>query len=888
MKTDKRKIFGFGAVVLMILVALSPSMNGIQLQIDEENNEEITASKTSNDRLVVGIISLDFKEYTLLNTHVRYELDYWIGHQWTEGPVTCVLKAGDHTIDTWEVHIPFSPFYTVIKDSHIIKLRSSENPGIDEERLLVGKTASLEIRYGIPCDIDYIFVKHWRDDNNYVPTEPQVGASTPCWYKKTPIEGFNDIFTIEMLDVRVLPSILKSERLGWIANASKQLFVIVAGISLIVGETGAFLYSIENEAKIVLQWIVNLVEWFANVLKGVFFGGFAELINNFFAHVRPAIKEIKVKAALAGAIILPTAIKLLDDIEAFYDWRMTDPWTNPISIEGEVNRVKDGETVTVSCRDKNGDKSKEYYDSDGDGTIKYKFDVTSEPIGNEKYQYNVHDCQVTVGGSKHDKSLTSPKLLSYVFSDGILNWTLAFPSGGGKNKEENLPVEKQSFIDKIRSWFESKPLISFFKNILGKIRSKEKVSQTSIERDFDLDGLMAQVIEKEKQQSPYEGLVYKEYFPGAPRDPNIVYYSSDQVLVGFISNVDVTKLETFMGHPVVDCIEDLNIAIVEVYGVDIEEFIQDAEERDDVEFAEVDALVQTCHTPNDPYWDKQWGPKAINCPKAWDIERGFSPIKIAIIDTGVDYSHEDIRWSSSSWKDFVDNDNDPMDEYSPSHGTHCAGIALANMGDGCGIAGVAPDAGIMPVRVLDRNGAGSSSVVAKGIVHAAKSGAYIISMSLGGYGSSLTMRLACEYAYFINSVIIFAAAGNDGMLRILYPARYDTVIAVGAVDENLERCHFSNYGPELDLVAPGENIYSTLKGDRYGYLSGTSMATPHAAAVAALYYSADRDIGKSPALCKGKLFSTAKDLGDSGKDWYYGYGLVNAYEAVKTSKSKQK
>jgi subtilisin family serine protease len=158
-----------------------------------------------------------------------------------------------------------------------------------------------------------------------------------------------------------------------------------------------------------------------------------------------------------------------------------------------------------------------------------------------------------------------------------------------------------------------------------------------------------------------------------------------------------------------------------------------------------------------------------------------------------------------------------------------------------------------------------------------------ISMSLGGYGLSIVLHLACDYARYIKGVLLVAAAGNDGLPILCFPARFESVISVGAIDKNLNLCSWSNYGPNLDLVAPGNNIISTVEGNNYEKLSGTSMATPHVAAVSALYFSSN--YGASATLCEIKLYSTAMDLGSPGNDWKYGYGLVDAYGVVKKTRN---
>jgi thermitase len=394
---------------------------------------------------------------------------------------------------------------------------------------------------------------------------------------------------------------------------------------------------------------------------------------------------------------------------------------------------------------------------------------------------------------------------------------------------------------------------------------------------------MEKAISEEKQYEPYE-VEYKKYSPDAPYDPKIVYYSPNQVVVGFKSYVDIEKIDEIEGYPIVDRLVELNTVVVEIYGIEPETFMEIVNQSKDVEYTELNYVYQTCYTPNDPLWNEQWGAKAINCPQAWDKEKGHWTVSVAILDTGCNYHHEDISNKQSSVNyDFINNDNDPMDDCYVKHGTHCAGIIGATIDNHKGITGVAPKAWTDYIKILDSNGAGYASIIAKGIVHATKYDDQIISMSLGGYGISMILHLACDYARYIKGVLIVAAAGNDGLPILCYPARFESVISVGAVDENLNLCSWSNYGPSLDLVAPGDDIISTVEGNNYEKLSGTSMATPHVAAVAALYFSAKPR--SSATLCETKLFSTAIDLGTPGNDWKYGYGLVNAYGAVKNIRS---
>jgi subtilisin family serine protease len=278
--------------------------------------------------------------------------------------------------------------------------------------------------------------------------------------------------------------------------------------------------------------------------------------------------------------------------------------------------------------------------------------------------------------------------------------------------------------------------------------------------------------------------------------------------------------------------------------------------------------------PNDPYWGLQWGPKKIEANWAWNKTRGSSDIIVAVVDTGVDYMHRDISANYVALGyDWVNNDNDPWDDH--WHGTHCAGIIAAVINNNYGVAGLA-QVKIMAEKVLDSSGIGYDDWVANGIIHAADSGAKIISISLGGYGYSKLLHEAVKYAYE-KGVLLVAAAGNDNINVKAYPAAYEEVVAVAATDEYDDRAWFSNWGDWIELSAPGVMIYSTVPGG-FAYASGTSMACPHVSGTAALIWSVYQNATNS--WIRAQLRCTTDDLGSPGFDEYYGYGRVNARKAV--------
>lgn len=309
------------------------------------------------------------------------------------------------------------------------------------------------------------------------------------------------------------------------------------------------------------------------------------------------------------------------------------------------------------------------------------------------------------------------------------------------------------------------------------------------------------------------------------------------------------------------------------------EFIARMKRVPGVAYAEPERVMHVSYVPNDPmYAPYQWAPRRIGAEAAWDVQRATPSVSVAVVDTGVDYAHPDLvgRIDSINATDVIDGGT-AQDLY--GHGTHVAGIIAANANNAAFVAGIAPSATVMPVRVLDAQGSGTDAGVAAGIEWAADHGADVINLSLGGSAPSSVLAQACAYARAKDCVIVAAsgnAAASPGWVwgAIEYPAAYPGVLSVGAVDANDTRAPFSEYGPDLDLVAPGVNIRSLYPGQKFADLQGTSMATPHVAAVAALLRS--QNPTWTAVQVEQRLIDTSEDLGAAGKDYYFGNGLVRA------------
>ncbi|OIJ14737.1 peptidase S8 [Anaerobacillus alkalilacustris] len=280
--------------------------------------------------------------------------------------------------------------------------------------------------------------------------------------------------------------------------------------------------------------------------------------------------------------------------------------------------------------------------------------------------------------------------------------------------------------------------------------------------------------------------------------------------------------------------------------------------------------------PNDEFFEPyQWNLTQIFAEIGWNITGGTEDIPIAILDSGIDPNHEDLKerilYGYNAFKD----DDEFFDEH--GHGTHVAGITAATTNNLTGIAGVSWFNPILPVKVLNENAEGTAFEIANGIRWATDHGAKVINMSLGDTFNSKIMHDAIRYAYK-NDVVLIAAAGNDNVETPMYPAAYDEVIAVSAVDDKRHKAIFSNYGNHIDVTAPGEHIPSTFLDNTYVMMSGTSMAAPHVAGLAGLIRSIN------PSLTNDEvakvIIDSANDIGPRGFDPYYGHGEINVVRAL--------
>jgi serine protease len=317
------------------------------------------------------------------------------------------------------------------------------------------------------------------------------------------------------------------------------------------------------------------------------------------------------------------------------------------------------------------------------------------------------------------------------------------------------------------------------------------------------------------------------------------------------------------------------------------EVLKQLRARPDVIWAEPVIRYQKLWIPDDPDFGKQWHLKAAGAEKAWDATRGEG-VTVAVIDTGI-YPVDDLDPGRlvKGWN-FVGNNDDARDDH--AHGTHVAGTIAQSTGNGKGVAGMAPRARLMPIKVLSAAGSGTSHDIAEGIRWAVDHGARVLNLSLGGGGRSLAMESAVAYARRRGAVVV-CAAGNSGSRGVSYPAAYRAAFAVSAVGPQGRLAPYSSYGPQVAIAAPGGDksqgeeagvLQQTLAEgstdeSAFRWFQGTSMATPHVAGAAALVMS----VGvTAPGAVEDLLRSTAKEPPAKDPE-RYGAGLLDAAAAVR-------
>lgn len=379
---------------------------------------------------------------------------------------------------------------------------------------------------------------------------------------------------------------------------------------------------------------------------------------------------------------------------------------------------------------------------------------------------------------------------------------------------------------------------------------------------------------------------------GTPELVDTVPYLDGEVLIRVVGD-DVAQMRVEDDHDVAEVERLDGIAVVRV-GFETERPVRSVVDSlagdARVEFVEPNHLVRAFGTGvNDAYAGYQWNLAASGAPAAWSMSTGRG-VTVAVLDTGVRTGGPDGLTTLLAGSNTYSGGSNATDNN--GHGTFVAGTIGQRTNNGVGVAGIAYDAKILPVKVMGDDGAGDVAAIANGLVYATDHGAQVANLSLGSAYPSSTLESACRYAYD-RGVTVIAASGNSYDTSLSYPARYDSVIAVGATGYSGSRAGYSNRGTGLDLVAPGGDLSKDENGDGYAdgilqetieggawtytFWEGTSMAAPHVSAAAALLISAG---ASGPDEVYRLLTTTARDGGSSGYDTSYGYGRVDAAAAL--------
>lgn len=407
---------------------------------------------------------------------------------------------------------------------------------------------------------------------------------------------------------------------------------------------------------------------------------------------------------------------------------------------------------------------------------------------------------------------------------------------------------------------------------------------------------------------------------GNTYSPRGMEYVSDQVLVKFKSSVTEEMREAAIASyqsTTLKRISGIDVYHLQIPGdVAVEEMIYLLEQNPDVEYAEPNYFRRIAQvTPDDPFFSDQYalynpggvfGPPSspqsgteradIKAREGWEETWGDDSVVIAVLDTGADFNHPDLDGKLlSNGYDFINDDPDPIDD--EGHGTIIAGIVAAETNNGEGIAGVAWNCKILPIKIVDNTGLTDVSTIIDGINWAILNGADVINLSLGEFWAAQSEQDAIRAAYN-NGIVVVAAAGNDGVATY-YPAAYPECMAVAATNSSDERVTFlntatdplpweSNYGPEIDVAAPGDWVLSLYPTSLttppflpYIWASGTSLSTPHVAGLAALIRSIKPELSAEDIM--DVIRYTADDVNSTnyaGRDDFIGYGRINMERAL--------
>ncbi|MGE7603938.1 S8 family serine peptidase [Peribacillus sp. NPDC097675] len=360
-------------------------------------------------------------------------------------------------------------------------------------------------------------------------------------------------------------------------------------------------------------------------------------------------------------------------------------------------------------------------------------------------------------------------------------------------------------------------------------------------------------------------------------NPSTKSHETGQLIIQFNGettyNIKKSILQSIQAKEI-QTIQNGHFTLVSLHkGTDLQEAAASLKKWDEVESVEPNYKVRTSYIPSDSGYSKQWYAKKINMNTAWDLSKGAPDIKVAVVDAGIQATHPELQGHIIMPFNAVNGSKKTLP--SNDHGTHVAGIIGASL-NSKGIAGIAPEVKIMPINVFSGKEADIFTIV-DGIDYAVKSGADIINLSLTMEDYTEVLDYSIQSAWK-KGILIVAAAGNDDVETEQYPAALNHVLGISATTKQDKKADFSNYGAYIDLAAPGVDIYSTIPWNSYELMSGTSMSAPVVSGISALVLSKNPFL--TPSEVTDILQTSSKDLGPIGRDDLYGYGRVDAHNAL--------
>ncbi|WKY43541.1 S8 family serine peptidase [Eubacteriaceae bacterium ES2] len=382
-----------------------------------------------------------------------------------------------------------------------------------------------------------------------------------------------------------------------------------------------------------------------------------------------------------------------------------------------------------------------------------------------------------------------------------------------------------------------------------------------------------------------DGMETVDVLSGGDRQVVVIYNEKQE---DNIQTLDLSADEITGGQSVSGRVDVIEVAA----DIDIDTFLAELRSRPNVLAADVNQVYQKSALPDDTYiLDGQaWQFSGIGEDLTWDQVDNAEAVVVAVLDTGLNTGHPDLQGRTVAGYDYIAGSSHVIDrDRDEGHGTMVSGCIVATANNGIGIAGVAGTANIKVAPFCIGDGDFSDATIVTALMDAAdRSDIDVINMSYGGYYTSATEQTAINYALAKGKILV-ASSGNEGSDReagrYSYPASYDGVISVGATDQNQEIAYFSQYNDRVDLVAPGESIVTTEKSGDYTYIDGTSFSSPIVAGACAVLLAEDNSL--TAGEVESVLKETALDLGQAGKDNYYGYGLLQLDQALEKVKNAE-